>query len=49
MQRSAECPRPPLQQALARQQAIGNSWGPVWGLETPAWAVAATGDGTRAA
>ncbi|MFD7245780.1 hypothetical protein [Streptomyces massasporeus] len=39
----------PLQQALARQQAIGDSWGPVWGLETPAWAVAATGDGTRAA
>jgi hypothetical protein len=39
----------PLQRALARQQAIGDSWGPVWGLETPAWAVAATGDGTRAA
>jgi hypothetical protein len=39
----------PLQQALARQQAIGDSWGPVWGLETLAWAVAATGDCTRAA
>ncbi|MEU1917996.1 AfsR/SARP family transcriptional regulator [Streptomyces massasporeus] len=39
----------PLQRALARQQAIGDSWGPVWGLETLAWAVAATGDGTRAA
>ncbi|MEU2916210.1 hypothetical protein ACFYM3_32400 [Streptomyces massasporeus] len=38
----------PLRQALARQQAIGDSWGPVWGLETLAWAVAATGDGTRA-
>ncbi|MER5835913.1 BTAD domain-containing putative transcriptional regulator [Streptomyces sp. NPDC002130] len=39
----------PLQEALARQQAIGDSWGPVWGLETLAWAVAATGDCTRAA
>ncbi|MGW6646718.1 AfsR/SARP family transcriptional regulator [Streptomyces iakyrus] len=39
----------PLRQALARQQAIGDSWGPVWGLETLAWAVAATGDCTRAA
>jgi hypothetical protein len=33
----------------ARQQAIGDGWGPVWGLETLAWSVAATGDGTRAA
>ncbi|MEV5106815.1 BTAD domain-containing putative transcriptional regulator [Streptomyces massasporeus] len=39
----------PLQRALARQRAIGDSWGPVWGLETLAWAVAATGDGSRAA
>ncbi|MFF8012835.1 BTAD domain-containing putative transcriptional regulator [Streptomyces sp. NPDC007929] len=39
----------PLRRALARQQAIGDSWGPVWGLETLAWAVAATGDGSRAA
>jgi hypothetical protein len=35
----------PLQRALVWPQAIGDSWG----LETPAWAVAATGDGTRAA
>ncbi|MFI8092080.1 BTAD domain-containing putative transcriptional regulator [Streptomyces sp. NPDC086080] len=34
----------PLREALARQRAIGDSWGPVWGLETLAWAVAATGD-----
>lgn len=39
----------PLHEALARQRAIGDSWGPVWGLETLAWAVAATGDCTRAA
>ncbi|MFH9712192.1 BTAD domain-containing putative transcriptional regulator [Streptomyces luteogriseus] len=39
----------PLQRALARQQAIGDSWGPVWGVETLAWAVAATGDCARAA
>nr|WP_104782508.1 ATP-binding protein [Streptomyces tibetensis] len=39
----------PLQEALAQQQAIGDSWGPVWGLEALAWAVAATGDCTRAA
>ncbi|MEU1003103.1 BTAD domain-containing putative transcriptional regulator [Streptomyces tibetensis] len=39
----------PLQEALAQQQAIGDSWGPVWGLETLAWAVSATGDCTRAA
>ncbi|MFE7901492.1 BTAD domain-containing putative transcriptional regulator [Streptomyces sp. NPDC057424] len=45
----AERALPPLQEALARQQAIGDSWGPVWGLETLAWAVAATGDSTRAA
>ncbi|MFF8104178.1 BTAD domain-containing putative transcriptional regulator [Streptomyces sp. NPDC016640] len=39
----------PLHEALTRQKAIGDSWGPVWGLETLAWAVAATGDCTRAA
>ncbi|MEU7467672.1 BTAD domain-containing putative transcriptional regulator [Streptomyces sp. NPDC044984] len=39
----------PLREALVRQRAIGDSWGPVWGLETLAWAVAATGDCTRAA
>ncbi|GCB45401.1 BTAD domain-containing putative transcriptional regulator [Streptomyces sp. NL15-2K] len=39
----------PLREALARQRSIGDSWGPVWGLETLAWAVAATGDCTRAA
>ncbi|MET9395320.1 BTAD domain-containing putative transcriptional regulator [Streptomyces sp. NPDC006624] len=39
----------PLREALVRQRAIGDSWGPVWGLETLAWAVAATGDCARAA
>lgn len=39
----------PLREALARQRGIGDSWGPVWGLETLAWAVAATGHCTRAA
>ncbi|CAL9654957.1 hypothetical protein SUDANB108_06771 [Streptomyces sp. enrichment culture] len=39
----------PLQAALVRQHGIGDSWGPVWGLETLAWAVAATGDANRAA
>ncbi|MDG9710450.1 hypothetical protein [Streptomyces sp. DH10] len=39
----------PLRKALARQHVIGDSWGPVWGLETLAWAVAATGDCPRAA
>ncbi|MEV5355046.1 BTAD domain-containing putative transcriptional regulator [Streptomyces sp. NPDC052693] len=45
----AERALPSLRAALVRQRAIGDSWGPVWGLETLAWAVAATGDGTRAA
>lgn len=39
----------PLGEALRRQRRIGDSWGPVWGLETLAWAVAATGHCTRAA
>ncbi|WP_221361149.1 BTAD domain-containing putative transcriptional regulator [Streptomyces beigongshangae] len=39
----------PLRAALARQREIGDSWGPVWGLETLAWAVAATGRSARAA
>ncbi|WP_413760784.1 BTAD domain-containing putative transcriptional regulator [Streptomyces sp. MMBL 11-3] len=39
----------PLRAALARQRRIGDSWGPVWGLETLAWTVAATGRSTRAA
>ncbi|GAA2549023.1 hypothetical protein GCM10010423_56260 [Streptomyces levis] len=46
---AAEQALPSLRSALVRQRAIGDSWGPVWGLETLAWAVAATGDGTRAA
>ncbi|MGC5039141.1 BTAD domain-containing putative transcriptional regulator [Streptomyces sp. DT190] len=46
---AAERALSPLRAALVRQRAIGDSWGPVWGLETLAWAVAATGDGTRAA
>ncbi|MFI8215587.1 BTAD domain-containing putative transcriptional regulator [Streptomyces sp. NPDC085932] len=45
----AENALPSLRAALVRQRGIGDSWGPVWGLETLAWAVAATGDGTRAA
>ncbi|MFF9485446.1 BTAD domain-containing putative transcriptional regulator [Streptomyces sp. NPDC014676] len=45
----AEAALAPLCEALARQRAIGDSWGPVWGLETLAWAVAATGDCARAA
>ncbi|MGP4046207.1 BTAD domain-containing putative transcriptional regulator [Streptomyces sp. 2A115] len=32
-----------LREALGRQWAIGDSWGPVWGVETLAWAMAATG------
>ncbi|MGW1954616.1 BTAD domain-containing putative transcriptional regulator [Streptomyces sp. NPDC001920] len=39
----------PLREALVRQRGIGDSWGPVWGLETLAWAVAVTGDCARAA
>ncbi|MFI1031303.1 AfsR/SARP family transcriptional regulator [Streptomyces sp. NPDC020951] len=35
--------------SLRRQRAIGDRWGPVWGVEAIAWAVAATGDHGRAA
>ncbi|MFJ8666116.1 BTAD domain-containing putative transcriptional regulator [Streptomyces sp. NPDC093600] len=39
----------PLRDALGRQQAIDNSWGPVWTVETIAWAVGALGHHGRAA
>ncbi|MFF8645082.1 BTAD domain-containing putative transcriptional regulator [Streptomyces sp. NPDC015345] len=35
--------------SLRRQWAIGDRWGPVWGVEALAWAAAATGDHGRAA
>ncbi|WP_307840407.1 BTAD domain-containing putative transcriptional regulator [Streptomyces sp. G44] len=35
--------------SLRRQWAIGDRWGPVWGVEALAWATAATGDHGRAA
>ncbi|WP_435813872.1 BTAD domain-containing putative transcriptional regulator [Streptomyces tauricus] len=35
--------------ALRSQWAIGDRWGPVWGVETMAWAAAATADHQRAA
>ncbi|WP_155058057.1 AfsR/SARP family transcriptional regulator [Streptomyces blattellae] len=38
-----------LREALGRQWAIGDSWGPVWGVETLAWAMAATGRHTQSA
>ncbi|WP_308293512.1 BTAD domain-containing putative transcriptional regulator [Streptomyces sp. RM72] len=39
----------PLRDALARQSAFGDNWGPVWGVETLAWAVAETDRHTDAA
>ncbi|MGC0385801.1 BTAD domain-containing putative transcriptional regulator [Streptomyces sp. SAI-129] len=39
----------PLRDALARQHSFGDNWGPVWGVETLAWAVAATDRHTDAA
>lgn len=39
----------PLHDALARQSSFGDSWGPVWGVETLAWAVAETDRHTDAA
>ncbi|MDQ0784629.1 BTAD domain-containing putative transcriptional regulator [Streptomyces sp. B3I8] len=38
-----------LREALGRQWAIGDSWGPVWGVETLAWAMAATGHHAQSA
>ncbi|GAB2958390.1 hypothetical protein GCM10027075_67840 [Streptomyces heilongjiangensis] len=38
-----------LREALGRQRAIGDSWGPVWGVETLAWAMAATGHPAQSA
>ncbi|MBB1260645.1 AfsR/SARP family transcriptional regulator [Streptomyces alkaliterrae] len=40
---------PLLREALACQRSIGDRWGPVWGVETLAWAVAAVGRPTCAA
>ncbi|WP_431992208.1 AfsR/SARP family transcriptional regulator [Streptomyces albogriseolus] len=39
----------PLRDALARQSSFGDNWGPVWGVETLAWAVAETDRHTDAA
>ncbi|MFL9658208.1 BTAD domain-containing putative transcriptional regulator [Streptomyces sp. PB17] len=39
----------PLRDALARQNSFGDNWGPVWGVETLAWAVAETDRYTDAA
>ncbi|WP_244375401.1 BTAD domain-containing putative transcriptional regulator [Streptomyces ficellus] len=39
----------PLRDALGRQHAIDDSWGPVWTVETIAWAIGALGDHRRAA
>ncbi|MFJ8589482.1 BTAD domain-containing putative transcriptional regulator [Streptomyces sp. NPDC093595] len=39
----------PLREALRRQQALDDSWGPVWGVETTAWAVGALGHAGHAA
>ncbi|MFG3507003.1 BTAD domain-containing putative transcriptional regulator [Streptomyces sp. NPDC047821] len=39
----------PLRDALGRQHAIDDSWGPVWTVETIAWAVGALGHHRRAA
>ncbi|GAA2410166.1 BTAD domain-containing putative transcriptional regulator [Actinomadura vinacea] len=33
----------PLREALIRQRAIGDGWGPVWDVEAFAWTAAATG------
>ncbi|WP_282702347.1 BTAD domain-containing putative transcriptional regulator [Streptomyces sp. CC219B] len=38
-----------LREALGRQWGLGDSWGPVWGAETLAWAMAATGHHAQAA
>ncbi|MEU8246106.1 BTAD domain-containing putative transcriptional regulator [Nonomuraea sp. NPDC048916] len=38
-----------FREALRRQYDIDDRWGPVWGLESLAWATAATGDHPRAA
>ncbi|MFD3515987.1 BTAD domain-containing putative transcriptional regulator [Streptomyces sp. NPDC058657] len=38
-----------LRDALVRQRAIADSWGPVWGVETIAWAAGALGHPRRAA
>ncbi|MDX8145975.1 LuxR C-terminal-related transcriptional regulator [Lentzea sp. BCCO 10_0061] len=38
-----------LRQALERQRASGDQWGPVWAVEALAWATAATGNARRAA
>ncbi|MFC9679934.1 BTAD domain-containing putative transcriptional regulator [Streptomyces sp. NPDC056948] len=32
---------PRLRDALARQRAVGDNWGPLWGVESLAWATAA--------
>ncbi|MCX5205101.1 winged helix-turn-helix domain-containing protein [Streptomyces sp. NBC_00237] len=39
----------PMREALVRQHALGDRWGPVWDLETLAWAATATGHHRRAA
>ncbi|WP_434589198.1 hypothetical protein [Streptomyces sp. A5-4] len=41
--------RPPLRESLERQHAIGDRWGPAWGLEALAWAAAGTGRHGQAA
>ncbi|SPT51523.1 AAA family ATPase [Actinomadura madurae] len=39
----------PLREALVRQHAIGDDWGPVWDVEALAWTAAAIGQHHRAA